>query len=100
MSEILDICRLASLFVLDTKKPSTAREARISLTRKEKEDGMYCMDGIQLSWLDLIIFFLLFLQGQVKGIGVEESEKLDLFFLFLSSCLTIHECLMTTWSLN
>lgn len=58
------------------------REARISLTRKEKEDGMYCMDGIQLSWLDLIIFFLLFFwwQGQVKGIVKGERVRSWIFF--------------------
>lgn len=45
---------------------------------------MYCMDGIQLSWLDLFIFF--FLQGQVKGIVKGASEKLDLFsYFFLMS---------------
>lgn len=48
---------------------------------------MYCMDGIQLSWLDLIIFFLLFLQGQVKGIGRGKSEKLDLFSYFFPHVL-------------
>lgn len=60
------------------------REARISLTRKEKEDGMYCMDGIQLSWLDLIIFFLLFfLAGTSRGdCEGGKSEKLDLFFSY------------------
>lgn len=86
MSEIWIFVDLP-LYLSWIQRSHLPREARINLTRKEKEDGMYCMDGIQLSWLDLIIFFLLFLQGQVKGIGRGKSEKLDLFSYFFPHVL-------------